>query len=286
MDIVLSPDMDYRTSRDSFMRGIARRQAVFLAIALVLAAEKTWAEPECVPSAHRGEHTQAFDNSVEAIRAARGLPFVEVDVRGTVDDDLVLFHDRRLSSKNFQGDGRLIGRPFSSLSRRELAHIRYPDGSKILKLRKALREAMGLGTILMLDVKGNSARDFKRVMDDVHEAEGESQVVVQCQAIGILAYMRERYPKVAVLARAHSESDIEALLEYAPEFVQIDHDWSVSDLVARIHEGGARVVVKTLTVDTDAPNEWRRLCEAGVDVILTDRPRDLLAARMARGDNP
>jgi glycerophosphoryl diester phosphodiesterase len=187
---------------------------------------------------------------------------------------------------NFEGDRQLIGRPFSSLSRRELAHVRYPDGSKILKLRTALREARELGITLMLDVKGNSARDFKRVMDDVYESEGESQVVVQCQAIEILAYMRERYPKVAVLARAHRESDVEALLGYAPELVQIDHDWNVPGLVERIHEEGARAVVKTLTVDTDTQKEWRRLCEAGVDIILTDRPRDLLAARMVWGDKP
>jgi glycerophosphoryl diester phosphodiesterase len=69
------------------------------------------------------------------------------------------------------------------------------------------------------------------------------------------------------------------LLAQDPDFVQVDHDWNLSSLVAKIHEQGGRVVVKTLTPETDIPKEWRRVCEAGVDVVLTDRPRDLLAAR-------
>lgn len=271
--------MERRTLRASNLPVSARRGVVVFALASVLSVASVLAQPHCAPSAHRGEHTKAFDNSVEAIRAAAGLPYVEVDVRLTADNDLVLFHDRRLSPKNVRGDDPRIGRSLSSLSRGELAEVRYPDGSKIPRLRSALREAKERGIILMLDVKGTSPRDFKRVMDEVRESQGESRVVVQCQTREILEYMREDYPKVAVLARAHSEGDVEALLGYAPDFVQIDDTWNLTALVPRIHARGARAVVKTLTPETDLPQEWRRICEVGVDIVLTDRPRDLVAAR-------
>ena len=271
--------MKRRSPRASFLPVFARQGVVSFAMALVLSAESARAEPRCVPSAHRGEHTKAFDNSVEAIRAAAGIPYVEVDVRLTADNDLVLFHDRRLSSMNVRGDEHLLGRPISSLSREEIGEFRYPDGSKIPRLRSALREARERGSTLMLDIKASSPRDYRRVMEEVRESQGESRVVVQCQTREILAYMREEYPKVAVLARAHSEADVEALLGYAPEFVQIDDTWNLTALVPRIHARGARTVVKTLTPETDIPQEWRRICEAGVDIVLTDKPRDLVAAR-------
>jgi len=258
---------------------LSRRGLALLAAVSVLSIFPAFSEPRCVPSAHRGERSRAFDNSVEAIRAAQGLPYVEVDVRLTADNDLVLFHDRRLSSANFRGDAHLVGRPIASVSREELAGIRLPDGSKIPRLRTALREARELGITLMLDVKVVTPRDFKRVMEEVHESGSESQVVVQCQTREVLAYVRGAFPKVEVLARAHSESEVGMLLDQDPNFVQIDYDWNLSTLVAKIHERRGRVVVKTLTPEVDIPKEWRRVCEAGVDVVLTDRPRDLVAAR-------
>jgi glycerophosphoryl diester phosphodiesterase len=241
------------------------------------------AESRCVPSAHRGERAEAFDNSVEAIQAAGGLPYVEIDIRVTADNDLILFHDRRLSSKNMVGASTLIGRPLESLSRQELASIRFPDGSRIPKLRTALRETEGRGITLMLDVKSSSPRDFRRVMEQVLEAKAESRVVVQCQTEGLVEMMRVEFPQVAVLARAHDERQVSQLLAHSPQFVQVDHDWNLTSLVPLIHERGARVVVKTLSKGTDMPPVWKMLCDTGVDIVLTDKPRELLLTQRSMG---
>jgi glycerophosphoryl diester phosphodiesterase len=236
------------------------------------------AEHRCVPSAHRGEHTRASGNSIEAIRAAAGIPYIEIDIRGTADNELVLFHDRRLSSTNVRGGDRLLGQPISSLSREELNLIRLPDGSRIPKLRMVLREVQGGSGMLMLDIKSASPRDYTRVMGEVEEVGAESHVVVQCPTKAILQFMRSRYPKVAVLARAHAPAEVESLLKHSPEYVQVDHDWGLERSVGLIHAKGARVVVKTLKPGTDQPVTWRQVCGAGVDVVLTDRSREFLAS--------
>lgn len=141
-----------------------------------------------------------------------------------------------------------------------------------------LREVQEGRVTLMLDIKSTSSRDFNRIMEEVREAGAESRVVVQCQTTSILAYMRMRYPKVSVLARAHAPSEVADLLRYAPEFVQIDHDWNFQSLARLIHTKGARVVVKTLDRGSDHPALWRKVCAAGADVVLTDRPREFLQA--------
>lgn len=255
------------------------RALASIGLTCVLVVLPALGQSRCAPSAHRGERGQAFDNSVEAILAARGIPYVEIDIRVTDDNDLILFHDRRLSPKNYRGSRNLIGRPVGSLTREELAAIRFPDGSRIAKLRTALREVEGRGITLMLDVKSTSARDFKRVMDDVYQAGAESRVVVQCQSSELVEYMRATFPRISVLARAHEESEVEPLLDHSPEFVQINHNWNLANLVPKIHERGGRVVVKTLSPETDRPVVWRMVCDAGVDVVLTDRPRDFLSSK-------
>jgi glycerophosphoryl diester phosphodiesterase len=245
-----------------------------LIIGITLQAQ---AESRCLQSAHRGERSHSFDNSVEAIRAASGLPFIEIDIRLTADNDIVLFHDRRLSVKNFLGPTILMGRPIATLTREEIFSGRFPDGSKIPKFRAALHEVERSGSMLMLDVKSNSPRDFKRVMEEVSAVGAESRVVVQCQTKEVLDFMRRHYPRVAVLARAHSETDVELLLESAPSYVQVNGTWNLSSVVPKIHTGGARVVVKTLSPETDRPETWRSLCSQGVDIVLTDRPREFLS---------
>lgn len=235
------------------------------------------AESRCVPSAHRGERSLHFDNSLDAIRAAGDLPFIEIDIRLTADNDLVLFHDRRLSAKNFVGPTSLMGRPIATLTREEIALGRFPDGSKIPKFRAALHEVERRGSRLMLDVKSNSPRDYKKVMEEVYAVGAESRVVVQCQTKEVLDFMRRHYPRVNVLARAHRETDVELLLKSAPSYVQVNHTWDLPSVVPKIHTGGGRVVVKTLSPETDGPETWRFLCSQGVDIVLTDRPREFLS---------
>ena len=130
----------------------------------------------------------------------------------------------------------------------------------------------------MLDIKSTSPRDFTRVMADVREVNSEPRVVVQCPTEKILRFMKSNFPNVALLARAHNPSEVDGLLQYVPKYIQIDSEWNLSSVIPVIHRRGALVVVKTLSPGNDRPEVWRELCGAGVDVVLTDRPRDFLAA--------
>jgi glycerophosphoryl diester phosphodiesterase len=207
-----------------------------------------------------------------------GVPYVEIDIRVSADNHLVLFHDRRLSSENSRAGEKMLGRPIASLSYEELAGIRLPDGSRIPKLRAALRSVGGREVMFMLDLKSSSPRDFSRVMAEVREVNAEARVVVQCQTEAILRFMKSNFPNVALLARAHDPSEVEALLQHAPKYVQVDSEWTLSSVIPGIHRRGSLVVVKTLSPGKDRPEVWRELCGAGVDVVLTDRPKDFLAA--------
>ena len=156
--------------------------------------------------------------------------------------------------------------------------MRFPDGSRIPRLRTALRAIEGRRITVMLDVKSTSPRDFRRVVEEVYEANAQSNVIVQCQNKDLVAFMKREFPGVSLLARAHHETEVYELLAYSPQFVQIDHDWDLAGVIPLIHGRGSRVVVKTLAPETDRPEVWKRLCGVGVDVVLTDKPRDFVTS--------
>ncbi len=256
----------------------SRPRTVALTVLCSCSVMSAGAQPQCVPSAHRGNGAQAYENTIAALRAAEGVPYVEIDIRVSADNHLVLFHDRRLSFKNSRVGKELLGKPIASLSHEELAGIRLPDGSRIPKLRAALRSVGDREVTFMLDIKSASPRDFTRVMAEVREVNAEPRVVVQCQTETILRFMKSNFPNVALLARAQGPSEVDALLKYGPKYVQVDSEWNLSSVIPAIHRRGALVVVKTLSPRSDRPEVWRELCVAGVDVVLTDRPKDFLSA--------
>ena len=256
----------------------SRRRTVALSMVCSCGVMVAGAQPQCVPSAHRGNGAHAYENTIAAIRAVKGVPYIEIDIRVSADNHLVLFHDRRLSSENARLGWGLLGRPIASLTYEELAAIRLPDGSRIPRLRAALRAVGDREVSFMLDLKSTSPRDFTRVMAEVQEVNAEPRVVVQCQTEALLRFMKRNFPNVALLARAHDPSEVDTLLQHAPKYVQVDSEWNLSRVVPGIHRGGALVVVKTLSPGEDRPEVWRELCDAGVDVVLTDRPKEFLAS--------
>jgi hypothetical protein len=64
--------------------------------------------------------------------------------------------------------------------------------------------------------------------------------------------------------------------------VQVDSDWDLARVNQEVERAGSKLVVKALGDESDTPEEWRRLCSAGVSIVLTDHPREFLAEEAAR----
>jgi glycerophosphoryl diester phosphodiesterase len=226
------------------------------------------------PAAHRGDQTFGHENSLEAIRGAAqaGIPLIEVDVRRNADGTLFLFHDSRLDEPKVTAPGQLLGRRVASLDDHELRLVRYAGGtpSRIVTYVEALDTVTGYKTTLQLDVKGEP----RAVIDQaVRLARGKGQahqIVIQCQRLSTLAYLREKFPDVAVLARAHSIADVRKAYRKLPDIIQIDEAWITPEVVREIHAAGSKILVKSLD-DMDNVEHWQRLFDAGIDIVLTDK---------------
>jgi glycerophosphoryl diester phosphodiesterase len=237
------------------------------------------------PSAHRGAQTFGPENSLEAIRGAAqtGIPLIEVDVRRNADGTLFLYHDSRLDERKVTGPSQLLGRRAESLDDRELRLLRYAGGSPahLAMYAEALDAVAPYRTTLQLDVKGEPRSVIDQAVHIAREKGQAHQIVVQCQRLSTLAYVREKFPDIAVLARAHSITDVRKAYRKLPDIIQIDEVWISPAMVQEIHAAGSKILVKSLD-NIDTVEHWQRLFDAGVDIVLTDNAVQMVRYLRAR----
>lgn len=238
--------------------------------------------------AHRGGAALAPENTLAAFERSAGLGFryLETDVRLTADGQLVCFHDATLE--------RVTGLrgPVRRHTLAQLRSARVGGREPVPTLREAL-EALPSASFTV-DLKDRSAitplaellRD-RGVRDRVCVAgawdewleELRGRVPGVCTALGwrslgaLVASARAGMPCARRFATAEF-AHVPVRLGKVPVFAE--------RLVDGAHRIGVRVVVWTV----DDPVAMRRLLDAGVDGVITDRPDVLREVLVARGQWP
>jgi glycerophosphoryl diester phosphodiesterase len=234
--------------------------------------------------AHRGGSALAQENSLAAFGLASGLGlrYLETDVRVTSDGHLVCFHDETLDRVT-SATG-----PVRSKSLRELHALRINGIEPIPSFDEALdafpdqfftvdsKDLAGLEPLVKsLQRKGVAERVCIAGTWDGLLAQVHRQVPAVTTALGwrslatLLTCARAGVRPPKALANAPF-AHVPIKLGHVPIFVE--------RVVAMSHDLGVRVVVWTV----DEPLVMRRLLDAGVDAIITDRPdilREVLVSR-------
>lgn len=241
--------------------------------------------------AHRGGGHLARENSIEGIERsiALGMEMVEVDVRRTADDALVLSHDPVLH-----------GTPLP-VAAQSLAELRAGSPHEVHTLHEALDAVRGRVRI-NLDIKDEAAAPG--VLRAIGDAGMRDQCIVSCLDGACLAGIREAEPSLEVFysyppdyggassrpwltpvvnaavayMRATMPRRLRTMLRPMPgASATIYYRLVTPRLVMMAHALG--VSLYTWTVDDAA--EMRRLAGMGIDGITSNRP-DLLAELSVR----
>lgn len=257
--------------------------------------------------AHRGCWRAAPENSIAALERciAFGTDIVEVDLRITADDKLVVFHDRTLM--------RMAGREeaVADLTLAELERIALYErngggdvsltGETIPSFRSFVEAARGRMHII-LDMKDDPRRVAPlaaAVLAELEACDGALfALVAPSEAVTSIAGPLLDCASYMPNLRGEMGPMRQAALSYhdlTPSSVAVRFDeWAyLEDDASLVQASGLRIWVNTLDdhhaaglVDADAltnPDQlWGRLIDAGVTMIQTDEPEALTAYLAAR----
>jgi glycerophosphoryl diester phosphodiesterase len=231
------------------------------------------ATPTFEAIAHRGVRDRYPENTIPAFTAALdlGADAIELDVHATSDGVVVVHHDFNLRSDNSSG---IAGRAIANVTSSDLETFELTPGVGIPTLDEALRaisptakayieiKAAGIESLVAQSIANVPGAATKCAVHSFDHRIVKRFGLVSDVPTGILIVA---YPTRAdVILRSASARDFWETCEF------IDHD-----LVTTVHADGGRVIAWTC----NEPGVWRRLIDAGVDGICTDRVGDLISYR-------
>ena len=123
-------------------------------------------------SGHRGYKAKEIENTKAAVLRAieEKLDYIEIDVRKASDDNLVIFHNRKIN-KLLDGRGSV-----HNYSLRQLKSFQYKDGQKILTFEELLDLTKGK-IKLIIDVKSKEIE--KKIISMISKYEIQKEVIIQ-----------------------------------------------------------------------------------------------------------
>lgn len=237
----------------------------------------------------RGTHAEnclaSFDEAVKA-----GADFFELDVHLSADGEVVVYHDPDLTSKFVKG----LERPAAIRSLKAADIVRYEVGEvlqkkfpdqvavpgqhiplldTVLKWVADSKTSTGVNIEIKIEKPDDPVRFAEKVIALVRKYRMESTCQIQSFDPMPLEVTRKALPKTRVSYLFEHRCDFgKEAAALGIEIVGPDYQLLTEATVQSLHARGMRVMPWTV----NAPKDWRRLIDWGVDGIITDYPRRLL----------
>ena len=239
-----------------------------------------WSENRPLILAHRGARTLAPENTVAAFRAAEtaGADGVELDVDLSADGVPIVIHDRDVD-RTTDGSG-LAG----SMTLRELkqldAGVRFAPaaaGERIPTLEEALTCFTGR-MLVNIELKDQGSRQGleKAVVEVVRQTGAGERVWFSSFKPSMLARVRELAPEIPC-GLLYDPRSIGVLLLAPVTPYEALHPYVLMTgerAIRRAHRRGLKVAAWTV----NSVDQARQLAAAGIDVLISDVPADLVPA--------
>lgn len=258
--------------------------------------------PERGISAHRGGLLGCPVNTVGAFQRAicRGVHQIELDVRATADDVIVVAHDDQVSGRN-----RIV-----HISESTLAEVQKLDLSPCLGEKKAqqipsLEQALAImpqNIWINVDIKNNDPHVAKLVAQTVANANRFDQVIFAARdkaapTIRQIAQENARESWIANMSREFFRCQyIDATINSCAEFIQLVNlpylpflrGKPSQNTMDRLNEAGIQVNYSWLRGEDKSKlkQELGDLFDRGVDFVLVDHAEPAMEAACALGISP
>ena len=229
----------------------------------------------------------APENSLSAIRAAiiMGVDGIELDVRHTSDDKVVLMHDDTVD-RTTKGSGEVAEMTAGEVTK---LHLKKPDEQAIgdfsCSTVPTLAEAFELTrdeVFIDLDTKTDRV---DLLVDAITKADLEDQVFISTSSVSKAERARKRDSSIRIQVRPDTQKQLDDALERfnrTPDVVEIPSD-RVAAFQRQIHSAGGKVFADVFERDARAaggsdPDPYTELYDRGADILQSEFPSLVLKA--------
>ncbi len=211
---------------------------------------------------HRGARAYEPENTIRSFMKALelGANAVELDVRRTKDNELVVIHDDKVD-RTTNGKGLV-----SELTLKEIRNLITDKGERIPTLEEALKFLDRKAKIL-IELKEVGVED--KVMKIVRDKGLEDNVIVISFHEEALRRVREISDKVEIgLIYVKHKDPIKAALDLKANYLLPMYKFVHSAFVKKAHQNSLKVIAWTINTFEEA----QEYANKGVDGIASDRP--------------
>ena len=232
-------------------------------------------------AAHRAGHNGYVENSISAIKHALeiGVDIIEVDVKVTKDNVVVLNHDGKID-RTTNGTGNPEEYTWEELQKFKLE---MPDGTLTDDRLATFEEALTLvkgKAMIDIDIKTGN---LKPVVDAVKKTGTANHVFFFDNDYDALKEVLYLMPEAMLMPRAYSYKMADsALIVFSPEVIHIDESFYTPELTSLIRGKNARIWINALGEPDDqirknqSDEAIQNLLKHGANIIQTDEPELLI----------
>jgi glycerophosphoryl diester phosphodiesterase len=211
---------------------------------------------------HRGARAYAPENTLASFRKSLeiGVDAVELDVRKTKDNQLVVIHNADVK-RTTNGEGLV-----SELTLAQIKGFSAEGGEKIPTLEEEL-DFLDKKVKVLVELKEEGVED--QVLSIVHAKGVEKNVVVTSFLEEALRKVRELNKNIETgLIYSKHSNPVKAALELKANYLVALYKFTHTATIQKAHENGLKIVVWTI----NNPDEAQEYAKKGVDGIATNKP--------------
>jgi glycerophosphoryl diester phosphodiesterase len=217
---------------------------------------------------HRGARAYEPENTISSFRKAIeiGVDAIELDVRKTKDNELVVIHDADVK-RTTNGEGLV-----SDLTLAQIKVFSAEKGEKIPTLQEAL-DFIDKKVKVLIELKETGIEEG--VLSAVHHRGLGENVIVVSFLEEALKKVKELDAKIETgLIYAKHKNPVKAALDINANYLVAFYRFTHTANVAKAHENGLKTIVWTI----NNPQEVKDFIKKGVDGIASDKPDILINA--------
>lgn len=233
-----------------------------------------------IVSCHRGDHTHAPENTLKAYANAikDGADYVEIDLRTTVDSQLVIMHDATVNRMT-NGTGAIKDLRYDSLTKLIVKDKTHPEwGEFTVPTFSQVLELCRDKIYIYLDFKNADPGAAYRL---IQKYGMQKQVVVYINAEQQFYGWRRVAPAMPLMvslpATVKDTTSLRTFLDKVhPDILDGGYEQYTQEMVAMAQRLGY-TVFPDIQGPAEGPALWAQPVAQGIKALQTDHPEDLIA---------